>query len=82
MKIVENYNPEGVLLSELPYGDVFVYGGSYYMKVQDDNCFIIVSPPPNKVVGVNLATGELALIPDTERVPPIYARIRINGRAD
>lgn len=31
---------------------------------------------------VDMATGCLVLIKKEERVPPIYARIRINGRAD
>ena len=82
MKIIENHDPDGVLLKDLPSGDVFVYASSYYMKVQDDERFVIVSPAQQKVAAADLATGKLVLIPETERVPPIHARIRISGRAD
>ncbi len=32
MKIIENYDPDGVAFETLEYGDVFVYQGSYYIK--------------------------------------------------
>lgn len=82
MKIVEQYDPAGVLMMDLPVGELFVYRGSYYMKIQDPIGYIVLPALEGRVPAINLATGELTVISETERVPPIYARIRINGRAD
>jgi hypothetical protein len=78
---VEKYNPSGVSILEIPFGDVFVYGGSYYIKVEGSNV-ISNEQLKHNVAAVDLATGTMVLVPDTEIVPPIYCRMRINGRAD
>lgn len=80
MKIVENYDVDGVHIEEIPYGDMFVFSGSYHMRVKKDNS--IIDLKIIEEVSIDLATGELSLVPPGEMVPPIFARIRISGRAD
>ena len=86
MKIVENYDLEGVPAETIPAGELFIFGGSYYMRVKENkeiNDLISQGVDlHSSLVGVDMATGEVALIGRTKLVVPIYARIRINGRAD
>ena len=87
MKIVENFNPEGVPFSEIKPGDLFTHDGSYFMKVNsDDDPEEIISwegVEQDKIgVAIDMATGKLSFVKLDKRVPPIYARIRINGRSD
>lgn len=84
MKIVEGYNIEGIPVHDVPYGEVFVFAGSYYMRIKKEND-IFQSPIVGEIVGevaVNLANGEISCVPSTMLVPPIHARIRISGRSD
>ena len=80
MKIV------GIPLNTINYGDTFVFGGSYYMKCQLKLGVNQIIPDnyitENMSVVVDLAEGKLIWIPSDTLVPPIYSRIRINGRAD
>lgn len=80
MKIIENYDPEGVVIESLEFGDMFVYSGSYFMKCQ--NSGRLTPSKQGFCIGVNLADGDLHWIEDTLKVVPIYGRIRINGRSD
>lgn len=86
MKIIEQYNPEGVPLGEIPSGELFIYSGSYYMRVHEDSTLNdTISQGVDLLslaVAIDMATGALSTIPKGQRVPPIYSRIRINGRAD
>ena len=92
MKIVEEYNQEGIPFSEVKPGDLFAYDGSYFMKVEsDDDPEEIISweginhrgvKQTEFGVAVDMATGKLTFVKLNKLVPPIYARIRINGRAD
>ena len=86
MKLVENYDLEGVPAETIPSGDLFIFSGSYYMRVKEDKKLTdLISQGidlHSSLVAIDMATGELALIERTKLVPPIYARIRINGRAD
>jgi hypothetical protein len=86
LKIIENYDPEGTLLKDIPAGELFVYDGSYYMKIAEDKQLNdTIAEHINLAAlapALDMATGVLVLIKKEERVPPIYSRIRINGRAD
>ena len=85
MKIVESYDPDGVVFETLQYGDVFVYEGSYYIKCDDKELGGILSDDSQFAkygLGANLANGELAWIAPKTKVPPVHCRLRIGGRLD
>jgi hypothetical protein len=83
MNIIENYDPEGTPLYELNPGDLFTYGGSYYMRCDDPNILMNwTEEHKDDCPAVDMANGTLAWVDRNKKVPPIYARIRINGRAD
>jgi len=85
MKIIENFDLEGVPLVSISPGEMFVHAGKYYMRCKDSQTQKVLSYDPQfreSSVAVDLATGELLWISNTTKVPPIYARIRINGRSD
>ncbi len=84
MKIIEEYNPDGVDITEIKPGDMFVFNGSYYIRCVDNEKEPLLLENTNRTssIGANLANGELIWISSGTKVPPIYGRIRINGRAD
>jgi hypothetical protein len=84
MKIIENFNPDGVPLYDIKHGDIFSYNGSYFMRCKDDGKTLNYNDNKNKdkCITVDLSTGNLEWVQQNTIVPPIYARIRINGRAD
>lgn len=83
MKIIENFDEEGISLLEINNGDLFVYNGSYYMKCDDSNCLMNWTDENKEDCPiVDMASGKLCWLNRNTKVPPIYARIRINGRAD
>ena len=86
LKIIENYDLEGVQAETIPAGDLFVSNGSYCMRIKEDsdlnNLISQGVDLHSSLIAVDMATGEIILIERTKLVPPIYARIRINGRAD
>ena len=82
MNIIENYNDEGLPLSKIEYGDVFQHSGSYFIRCKIDGRQEDVLQYSGNDVIVNLATGIVEHLKNDTLVIPIYARIRINGRAD
>lgn len=83
MNIIKDFDPEGVPVRDLKCGDLFMYDGSYYMRCNDSH-FLMIWTEKNKndCPAVDMATGVIVWIDLDIKVPPIYARIRINGRAD
>ena len=85
MNIIENYDEKGIYLSDVEYGDVFQHDGSYYLRCdctdsREESIQRCLSS--GKEIIVNLANGKIVWLMSDTRVIPIYARIRINGRAD
>lgn len=83
MKILEEFDEDGVILHTIGYGDLFVHDGGYYMRCEDfSNIMNWKEENKNDVPIVDMASGRISWLNRDTKVPPIYARIRINGRAD
>ena len=83
MKVIEDFNEDGVSLLDLNCGDLFTHDGGYYMKCDDARCLMNWTENNKEDCPiVDMATGKIEWLNRNTIVPPIYARIRINGRAD
>ena len=83
MKIVKDFDQEGVPLHTIKAGELFMYDGSYFMRCDDPHTLMNwTNEEGARTPAVDMASGEIRWVNINIKVPPIYARIRINGRAD